>query len=145
MAKSTLFNIYADLVNAVKTIVEAKYVFLKDRPNIGNGEVPMPQFVVIDIPSTIHDYVIGDKRTMLQTSGLLYVFTQSRSNNTLNVNTTGDLVDSLFDIFPISGEYAVATNPRVMMRGSDGQGYQVTTISFDLRCRWGVFNTNSQQ
>lgn len=143
MAKSTLYNIFSDLVNAVKTIVDPKYVFLKDRPNIGNGDTPMPYFVVIDIPSTIRDTVIGKDKTMLSASGILYIFVQSRSNNTLNVNSTGDLVDSFYDVFPISGEYAVATNPRVVMRGSDGQGYQVTTISFDLRCRWRAFDNNS--
>ena len=139
MAKSTLYNIYADLVNAVKPIVGVKYVFLKDRPNTKADEVPMSKFVVIDLPVTINDYVIGGNKTLLQTSGVLYAFTQSRSNNTLDVNSMGELVDALTAIFPISGRYVVASNPQVMMRGSDGQGFQVTTITFDLRSRWRAF------
>lgn len=143
MAKSTLYNIFADLVNAVSPIVNSKYIFLKDRPNIGESGTPMSQFVVVDIPTTIRDYVIGESKTLLQMNGILYVFVQARSNNTLNVNAVGDLVDSLVDIFPVKGTYVVATNPRVMMTGADGQGYQVTTIAFDLRCRWGAFSKKS--
>lgn len=140
MAKSTLYNIYSDLVEAVNPIVGIKYVFLKDRPNIKEGDKPMSRFVVIDLPITINDAVIGGKKTMLQTTGVFYAFTQSRSNNTLNVNETGELVDSLIGLFPISGQYVVASNPQVMMRGSDGQGFQVTTITFDLRSRWRAFD-----
>lgn len=143
MAKSTLYNIFADLVGAVSPIVNSKYIFLKDRPNVGDSGTPMSQFVVIDIPTTIQDYVIGESKTMLHMGGILYVFVQARSNNTLNVNAVGDLIDSLVSIFPIKGTHIVATNPRVLMSGADGQGFQVTTITFDLRCRWGVFSNQS--
>lgn len=143
MAKSVLYNIYSDLVTAVNPVVGAKYVFLKDRPNVKDDETPMAKFVVIDIPTTIRDYVIGESKTMLQASGILHVFVSARSNNTLNLNAMGDLVDSLVELFPIKGNYAVATNPRVLMRGADGEGFQVTTITFDLRCRWGAFNSKS--
>lgn len=139
MAKSTLYNIYADLVNAVKPIVGVKYVFLKDRPNIKEDEVPMSKFVVIDLPTTITDAVIGNNKTLLNTSGVFYAFVQARSNATLDVNAMGELVDSIVNLFPIDAKHVVATNPRVMMRGSDGQGFQVTTITFDLRCKWRTF------
>lgn len=140
MAKSTLYNIYADLVHAVTPIVGEKFVFLKDRPNVKRTDMPMSRFVVIDLPITINDAVIGNDKTLLQTSGVIYAFALSKSNNTLDVNATGELVDAIHALFPISGDYAVATNPRVLMRGSDGDGFQVTTITFDLRCRWGVFD-----
>lgn len=139
MARSTIYKIYSDLVNAVKTIVGVKYVFLKDRPNTKDEDLPMSKFVVIDLPTPINDAVIGGNRTLLQTSGVIYAFTQSRSNNTLDVNAMGELVDSIVNLFPIDAMYVVATNPRVMMRGSDGQGFQVTTITFDLRCKWRAF------
>lgn len=139
MANSTLYNIYADLVDAMKDIVDAKYVFLKDRPSLKSGDVPMSKFVVVDLPTTIRDYVIGGRRTMLETSGVIYAFTQARSNNTVNITEMGELVDAIVDRFPISGTYCVATNPNVRMSGSDGQGFQVTTITFDLRCRWRAF------
>lgn len=140
MAKSTLYNIFSDLVNAVKPIVGIRYVFLKDRPNTKKEELPMSRFVVIDLPVAISDYVIGGNKTLLQTSGVMYAFTQSKSNNTLDVNAAGELVDELVGLFPIVGKYIEAVNPQVMMRGSDGQGFQVTTITFTLRGRWRAFD-----
>lgn len=135
MAKSTLYNIYNDLVKAVKPIVGSKYVFLKDRPKTKEGEVPMEKFVVVDLPVSIDDYVIGGKKTYLTTSGVFYLFTQARSNDTLDVNVMGDLVDNVVNLFPIKGDYVVASNPVVRMTGSDGMGFQVSTISFDLHSR----------
>lgn len=143
--KSTLYHIYSDLVNAMKSVVETKYIFLKDRPNIKEDDVPMQKFVVIDLPTSIRDYVIGGRKTLLETSGVFYVFVQARSNKTLDVNATGEFIDSIVNLFPISGDNCVATNPSVRMTGSDGFGFQVTTITFDLRGRWGVFERLSQQ
>lgn len=135
MAKSTLYNIYNDLVKAVKPIVGNKNVFLKDRPKTNGDEVPMSKFVVVDLPVSIDDYVIGSKKTYLTTSGVYYLFTQSRKNDTLDVNATGELVDSIVDLFPISGDYVVASNPVVRMGGSDGMGFQVTTVTFDIHTK----------
>ena len=135
MAKSTLYNIYNDLVKAVKPIVGNKNVFLKDRPKTNGDEVPMSKFVVVDLPVSIDDYVIGSKKTYLTTSGVYYLFTQSRKDDTLDINATGELVDSVLDLFPISGDYVVASNPVVRMGGSDGMGFQVTTVTFDLHTK----------
>ena len=135
MAKSTLYNIYNDLVKAVKPIVGNKNVFLKDRPKTNGDEVLMSKFVVVDLPVSIDDYVIGSKKTYLTTSGVYYLFTQSRKNDTLDINATGELVDSIVDLFPISGDYVVASNPVVRMGGSDGMGFQVTTVTFDIHTK----------
>lgn len=135
MAKSTLYNIYNDLVKAVKPIVGNKNVFLKDRPKTNGDEMPMSKFVVVDLPVSIDDYVIGSKKTYLTTSGVYYLFTQSRKNDTLDINATGELVDSIVDLFPISGDYVVASNPVVRMGGSDGMGFQVTTVTFDIHTK----------
>lgn len=137
--KSVLYNIYADLTNAMKTVVGAKAIFLKDRPNISDADIQMPKFVVIDLPVDIEDYVIGMKKTILNTSGVFYLFTQSRSNGTLDVNSAGELADSVIGLFPIVGECCTAANPVLRMRGSDGQGFQVTTITFDLQTKWRAF------
>lgn len=140
--KSTLYNIYNDLVKAVKPIVGNKYIFLKDRPKIKEGDVPMEKFIVIDLPVSIEDYVIGNKKTYLVTAGVFYLFTQSRSNDTLDVNTMGDFVDSIVGLFPIKGDYVSASSPVVRMTGSDEHGFQVTTITFDLHSRWKAFDNN---
>lgn len=140
MAKSVIYKIFSDLVSAMSSVVNSKYIFLKDRPNINSDEVPMSRFLVIDLPGEISDYVIGGQRTMLTTTGVIYAFVQARANNTLDVNAMGDFTDSIISTFPISGISCVATNPSVRLRGSDNQGFQMAVIPFDLRCRWGAFN-----
>ena len=135
MAKSTLYNMYNDLVKAVKPIVGNKYIFLKDRPKMKEGESPMEKFIVVDLPVSIEDYVVGKKKEYLVTSGVFYLFTQARKNETLDIGATGDFVDSIVDLFPISGDYIAACNPTVRMTGSDGMGFQVTTISFDIHTK----------
>ena len=137
--KSVLYNIYADLLGPLKTVIDAKYVFLKDRPTTKDGDTPMAKFAVIDLPVSIEDYVIGNKKTYLTTAGVFYLFVQARNNGTLDVNATGDFTDSVVGLFPIKGQYCSAANPMVRMTGSDGQGFQVVTITFDLQCKWRVF------
>ena len=140
--KSVLYNLYADLLNPLKTVIEAKYIFLKDRPTTQGGEqyaAPMAKFAVIDLPVSIEDFVIGNKKTYLTTAGVFYLFVQARNNGTLDVNATGDFTDSVVDLFPIKGTYCSAANPVVRMTGSDGQGFQVVTITFDLQCKWKAF------
>ena len=138
--KSTIYNMYNDLVSAVKTIVSNKYIFLKDRPTNVNAESPMEKFVVIDLPVTISDYVAGNRKTYLTTSGVMYLFVQARSNSTLDVNSMGDFVDSIVDLFPINGKYVTATKPVVRMSGNDGFGFQVAVVYFDLRSKWGALS-----
>lgn len=140
MAKSTLYNIFSDLVTALGTVMESKYIFLNERPKMSDGGTPMEKFVVVSLPVSIDDYVIGNRKTYLTTSGVFYLFARSRSNDTLNVNMTGELVDDVTGLFPISGTCAVASNPVVRMTGSDGMGFQVTTVTFDLRSRWRAFD-----
>ena len=143
--KSTLYYIYADLVNALKNVIEPKYLFLQDRPNASDFNLPMSKFAVIDLPANINDYVIGGRKTLLTTNGVFYLFTQSKKNQTLDVNAVGNFVDAVVELFPIKGECCKATNPSVLMRGSDGLGFQVTTIAFDLQCRWGVFERKNNE
>jgi hypothetical protein len=137
--KSVIASIYTDLVTSMKTVVGAKYIFLKDRPKTKDEDSPMAKFAVIDLPIGIDDYVIGNKKTMLTTSGVFYLFVQSRNNGTLDVNATGDFADDVVALFPIKGECCSAANPVVRMTGNDGQGFQVVTISFDLLTKWKVF------
>lgn len=138
--KSVLSSIYTDLVNAIKNVVDKKYIFLKDRPNIQDGEEPMAKFSVIDLPISIDDFVIGNKKTYLTTAGVFYLFTQARKNGTLDINATGSFVDDVIGLFPIDGSTCVASNPVVRMTGSDGQGFQVVTITFDLQTKWRAFD-----
>lgn len=143
-SSSTLYKIYSDLVTAVSGVINPKYIFLRERPKFENGSVAMSQFVVISLPVDIEDYVIGNRRTYLTTGGILYLFNQSKANGTLNLNATGSLVDSICDLFPISGTYISAVKPVVQMTGSDENGFQVTTVTFDLRSKWGALSNQTQ-
>lgn len=136
--KSTLRCIYEDLVTALSGIIQSKYIFLKDRPNIKEGSTPMAKFCVIDLPISISDYVVGGRNTLITTEGVIYLFTQARSNNTLDLNVTGDFADDVTDLFPIKGNYVVASKPIIRLRGADEYGYQVVAISFSLHSRWGA-------
>ena len=139
MAKSPLYNIYNDLVAAVKTVVPAKYIRLKDRPKIGDGDTMAQQMAVIDLPLTIRDYVIGNEKTMLETNGIIYLFVQSKKDYTMDVTPMGDIIDKVTNLFPIKGDYCVGTNPDIRLLGDDGEGFQVAMITFNLRCRWMAF------
>ena len=134
--KSVLYKMYEDLVTAMKGVIEEKYIFT-DRPKLSDDR-PLKKFAVINLPLNISDYVIGNKKTMLTTGGVFYLFTAETKVGTLDLNLSGNFVDDVIDLFPISGETIVAVNPVILMRGSDKQGFQVTTISFDLRSKWGV-------
>lgn len=122
----------------MSSVVSSKYIFLKDRPNIKDGNSPMTRFIVIDLPVSISDYVIGNRKTYLTTKGVFYLFTQARKNQTLDVNATGEFLDEVLAQFPISGKFVVASNPVERLTGSDEYGFQVTTVTFDLRSKWGT-------
>lgn len=136
--KSTLRCVFEDLVTDLSAVIPKNRIFLQDRPNIKQGDTPMEKFCVISLPVSINDYVIGKKKTFLNTAGVLYLFTQARSNNTLNLNAS-DFIDDVVNRFNIKGTYCVASDPSLRLTGADEYGYQVATITFNLRCRWNAF------
>lgn len=141
--KSTLRCIFEDLVNALSETIQSKCIFLKDRPNVKEGSTPMAKFCVIDLPVSISDYVIGGRNTLVNTTGVIYLFTQARSNNTLDLNVTGDFAESVKSLFPIKGNYVVAAKPVIRLRGADEYGYQVVSITFNLHSRWGAIENQN--
>ena len=135
MAKSKplLYNIYQDLVTAAKGIGEG--VFL-DRPK--SGDKDLAKFVVVNVPTTIHNRVKGNLGVMAGCFGLYSVFCKAKTNATLNIGAQSDMVQSILDLFPINGEHISAVEPTVLMRGEDGYGYQVTQISFKIRTKFNI-------
>ena len=132
---ATLANIYGDLVNALTNIIDGKYIFLSERPNVNSETTQMTSFVVVDLPTTISDVALGNHRFLLTTTGVIYVFVKAKRDNTLNVNAMSSLVESVIQLFPISGTYSVATEPEILGKGADGNGYHVTSISFTLHTK----------
>lgn len=140
MAKKTvLFSIFSDLVNALKGVVESKYIFLTNRPKVSDSAEPMKKFIVVDLPVSISDFCIGKKKRLLTTTGVFYLFAQARKNSTLDANAMSSFVDDVESLFPIIGTCCSASDPVVRMTGSDNEGFQVTTITFDLQTKWRVF------
>jgi len=64
---------------------------------------------------------------------LISVFCKAKTDGTMNVNAQSNLVQQVLDLFPIVGDAVEASNPAILMQGSDGYGYQVTQITFKLR------------
>jgi hypothetical protein len=141
--KSTLRCVFDDLVTDLTATLSKNRIFLQNRPNVKSEGAPMEKFCVISLPVSINDYVVGNERTLLETAGVFYLFTQARSNNTLNLDAS-DFIDDVMKRFPIKGTYCVASNPSLRLNGADEYGYQVAIITFDLRCRWKAFNEENK-
>lgn len=143
MALNPIMAIHTDLVNAVSSVISSSLVFPGGRPSVAESDKPMSKFLVIELPAAIKDYAFGNKKFMLTTTGVFYLYSKAKSNGTLNLNAMSDFVSSIEDLFPINGDYCSATSPRILMNGADRHGYQVVTISFDLQTKAYIFEQNS--
>jgi hypothetical protein len=134
--KSTIAKMYDDLINAFDGIVERKLIFPGGRPDIKEPDLEkMPKYIVVELPVNIEDYAAGNHKFHLTTTGVVYLFSKAKKNRTFNVNSLSDFTDEVTDRFPISGEYIAATNPTVLMSGTDEFGYQLVTVSFDVHTK----------
>ena len=134
--------IYTDIVTALSKVIESKYIFLGRPDTSKDVNAPMNKFIVVELPVPVEDIAHGRKKFVLSTSGVLFLFTKGRSNNTLNLNTASDFIEDVTNIFPYKGSVCMLTDPSVLMRGADEYGYQVTSITFDLQTKANVFNEN---
>lgn len=132
---TTIARIYDDLTTAMSHVISEKQIFLGERPDTAKDGKQKNVFAVIELPVNISDVAIGNRRLMLYTSGIFYLFSRAKSDNTLNINALSDFTESVWNLFPISGNYIVASNPEILSRGKDGYGYQVVSISFDLHSK----------
>lgn len=134
--------IYTDIVTALSQVIENKYIFLGRPDTSMNGDSPMNKFAVVELPVSIRDIAHGKKKFVLNTTGVLFLFTKGKNNNTLNLGPTSDFIEDVINLFPYTGAVCSISNPDVLMRGADKYGYQVTSISFDLQTKANVFNGN---
>ena len=131
--KSTISRMYDDLVSALDGIVERKYIFIGGRPDIKEAELEtMTKYIIIELPVSIDDMAAGNHKFHLMTTGVLYLLSKAKKNRTFNVNALSDFTEEVTDRFPICGEYIAATNPTVLMSGTDEYGYQLVTVTFDI-------------
>lgn len=138
-AKTPMTLIYTDIVTALSQAIESKYIFL-GRPDISkNVDSPMNKFMVVELPISIKDIAFGNKKFVLTTTGVLYLFTKGKRDNTMNLNATSDFISDVESLFPYNGLVCSISEPTVRLRGADEYGYQVTSITFALQTKANVF------
>ena len=131
MQKSTTYNILNSLVSTAKT-TGVENIFLLNRPNVTKE---MVEFVVIDLPTDQYRAVKGNDDFIVKTDGVFYIGVKAKSDNTPNISKQTTLVQKFLDLFPINDDYIVASEPTVLLKGSDKSGFQITTISFSIRTK----------
>ena len=119
---SVIFSIFEDLVGAVKSAVPERNIFLGSRPTLPEATEKLDKYVVIELPVSIEDIAVGNKKFVLQTTGVFYLFTRAKKDRTFRVNELSEFLSSIESLFPISGKYCVAADPVVLLRGSDDYG-----------------------
>ena len=95
----------------------------------------MITFAVIDLPTEQYRPVKGNDDFIVRTDGVFYVGVKAKSDNTPNISKQTTLVQKFLDLFPINDDYIVASEPTVLLKGSDKSGFQITTISFSIRTK----------
>lgn len=133
--RSFMYIIYMDLTESVRGIGSKTFL---DRPKSSKEE--LANFIVVDLPTELRGMVKGRMEVMADCYGTFSVFCKAKTDSTVNIVAQGDLTQEILDLFPINGKYVTATNPRVLMQGDDGYGYQVTQISFRLRTKFNARN-----
>lgn len=131
MPKPTMYNIFNSLVTAAKT-TDVANIFLSNRPDVTKE---MTEFVVIDLPTEQYRSVKGNDDFVVRTDGVFYIGMRAKSDNTPNIGKQTALVQKFLDLFPIKDDHIVATEPTVLLKGSDKSGFQITTISFNIRTK----------
>ena len=131
--KTLLYLILEDLTKALGGVGVDVYL---GRPKITSEE--KNEFVVVDIPTEIHDRIAGGEGVMMGTYGRFTVYCKAKSDRTMNINRQSELVDKVFSLFPINGKHVTAKGPTILLQGEDGYGYQATDITFRLRTKFNV-------
>lgn len=136
---SAITCIFTDLVKAIKKVLPDKSIFLGVRPIFAESSTRLDRFAVIKLPISIEDIAAGKKKFVLQTTGVIDLYSRAKNDRTFRINELSDFQSSVEDLFPISGDYCVAADPTTLIQDSDEFGYQVISISFNLHTRAGVF------
>ena len=124
MTQKILFNIG----ETIKPVTE-KYFYLT-RPNSFDEEVK--RFAVIDLPTAFRRQLTGYSDEQTSTTGIIYVFSKAKSNNTPNIGDLTALSEQVRKLFPIDGDGFSCIHPDLQYMGADKYGYQCSRISFRI-------------
>lgn len=124
MTQKILFKIG----ETIKPVTE-KYFYLT-RPNSFDEEVK--RFAVIDLPTAFRRQLTGCSDEQTSTTGIIYVFSKAKSNNTPNIGDLTALSEGVRKLFPIKGKGFSCMHPDMQYMGVDQYGYQCSRISFRI-------------
>lgn len=130
-------TLYYDMGNAVKGICDK--VYPRSRPK--SIDTKIDSYIVVCFPSAIYNNEISnDGRYKDYTATIqieVYVRdTVSASNpNGFNVAKVEEKVRKVLNLFPISTENILVSNPRISLQADDGNGFSATIIQGRLRTK----------
>ncbi len=130
MAENSLtYKVFEIMGSRLKSIGCSYY--LQDRPL--NIPEKTDRFVVLRISGRLYDRTKGFKGSGKTTSGLIYAFQRSKSDGTPNIKKLTSLERDVMNLFPISETGVCCTHPRWLSGVSDGYGFNMSSIIFDVR------------
>lgn len=136
MSNSTMYNMFNSLVKAAKT-TGVEHIYLQNRPK--TSDTDSKNFVVVSLPTRMYRDVKGNDDFKVSTSGLFVISVRAKQDYTPNIKAQAELVQKFMDLFPIHDDYIVASNPTILLNGSDNTGFQTTSIMFDIRTKINSF------
>lgn len=130
MAEETLTKrILRAVGETITPIVGSYYYFTRPAATVTDGK---QHFAVIDMPTRFRRNLAGYNRRQTKTTGIVYVFSKSKTNNMPNIDDFTSVSEEVEDAFPINGEGFSCTNPERQNMGADDYGCHVSRISFDI-------------
>ena len=90
----------------------------------------MNDFVVVSLPTSITNMTVGNCG-MTRTTCRIEIFVRDKDGQE-NIDRLDELTGKIESIFPITGDGMIASEPSVIMEGSDGNGFHVIVVQADF-------------
>ncbi len=136
MSNNTVtYKVFESIVNALKPL--GTKVYLMNRPTA--TKTLDDKFVVIDLPTQFRHQTFGNDDFCYELTGVIYTFCRAHSDGTPNIDQQTKFTRSVMELFPYSDEILECTRPRMLLRGLDDYGFQLTTITFNIRTKYNAF------
>ena len=103
-------------------------VFITTRPKWYRER--MNEFIVVSLPVSITNMTVGNCG-MTRTTCRIEIFARDKDGQE-NIDRLDELTGKIESIFPITGDGMTASEPSVIMEGSDGNGFHVIVVQADF-------------
>ena len=114
------------LRDAVATVCGT--VFVSSRPK--HARERMEEFAVVSLPVRITNRTVGDCG-MTRTTCRVDVYVRDKDGQE-DILRLDELTRGVVGLFPITGDGMAASNPNVVMEGSDGNGFHAVCVQADF-------------